>query len=284
MGIIDILADKAKKSCPTIVFPEGEEEAIARAAEKLGAEGICKPIVLGDAEEIASWGVDLSHVTVKAPVDYDDQIDAWADDVAQTADMPSGMVAKRMRKKPLWLAAAMVAAGEVDGMVAGLTYSTSNVIQAGQMLIGLAKGVRIPSSYFLMDIPGWSGGEDGLMVYADCGVNVNPTSEELASIAETTADTTASLLGWEPRVAMLSFSTKGSGKHPDARKVVTPVTSFMLSAPISRSTVSFRLTPRSSLPSRPRRRGATTSCRAGRTSSCSPTSTQVTSPTSSHSA
>lgn len=134
--------------------------------------------------------------------------------------MPSGMVAKRMRKKPLWLAAAMVAAGEVDGMVAGLTYSTSNVIQAGQMLIGLAKGVRIPSSYFLMDIPGWSGGEDGLMVYADCGVNVNPTSEELASIAETTADTTASLLGWEPRVAMLSFSTKGSGKHPDARKVV----------------------------------------------------------------
>ncbi len=220
MDALETLRAKASATCPTILFPEGDDPKIAQAAERLARDGVCNPVVLGDPETVAGWGVDTDLVKVVAPASYDDRIDGYAEQLVDQLEMPARMIAKRMRKKVLWLAAALVKFGEVDAMVAGLVHSTSDVIFAGTMIIGLAEGIRIPSSYFLMDIPTWSGGEDGLMLFADCGVTVSPTYEELASIAESSADTAKLLLGWEPRVAMLSYSTKGSGKGPDAKKVV----------------------------------------------------------------
>ena len=220
MDVIEFLKAQAQKTCPTILFPEGEDIKIAQAAERLARDGVCKPVVIGDAEAIGAAGIDTQLVRVRAAEEFDDKVDGFAEGLAEQMDMPARMIAKRMRKKVLWLAAALVKFGEVDGMVAGLTNPTSDVIFAGTMIIGLAEGVRIPSSYFLMDIPTWQGSEGSLMFFADCGVTVQPTADELASIAETTADTAKNLLGWEPRVAMLSYSTKGSGKGDDAKKVV----------------------------------------------------------------
>ena len=220
MPVLDMLRRRASNKCPALLFPEGEDIKIVQAAARLAADGVCRPVVIGDADEISGWGIDIAGVKIISATDMDSKVDGYAERLEKQMDMPARMIAKRMRKKVLWLAAAMVKFGEVDGMVAGLTNSTSDVIFAGTMIIGLAEGVRIPSSYFLMDIPTWSGGEDGLMFFSDCGVTVQPTAEELASIAETTADSAERLLGWQPRVAMLSYSTKGSGKGPDAKKVV----------------------------------------------------------------
>jgi phosphate acetyltransferase len=220
MAIIEDLAAKAAKKCPTILFPEAEDEKIVEVAMRLAKEGVCKPVLMADVGKEPAPGIDEGLVKVVRPEDYEGKIDDYAAGLEEPFDMPARMIAKRMRKKILWVAGAMVRNGEVDGMVAGLNHSTSDVIFAGNMIVGLAEGVRIPSSYFLMDIPGFAGGEDGKLIYSDCGVTVQPSSEELASIAETTADTAKNVFGWEPRVAMLSYSTKGSGKSPDSKKVV----------------------------------------------------------------
>lgn len=220
MDIISNLQVKASKKCPTIIFPEGNEPKIAQAASQLAAKGIIKPIILGDKETINGFGADMAGCGIASPDTYADKLDGWAKEYEALLDMPAKMIAKRLKKNPLWLGAALVHFGEVDGMVAGLTYSTGDVIFAGNFYIGLAEGVKQASSYFLMDIPNWKGGEDGLIIYADGGVIPNPDAEKLAGIAITTADSAVHLLDWEPRIAMLSFSTKGSAKHEDVQKVV----------------------------------------------------------------
>lgn len=220
MNIIVNLQEKAAKKCPKILFPEGKEKKILQAAAALAEKRVARPFILGDEEEIQSLGVDMTGIQIISMDTYAEKYEEWAKKYETTLDMPARMITKRLGKKPLWLGGALVHSGELDGMVAGLTYSTEDVIFAANMFIGLADGVKLPSSYFLMDVPAFRGGEEGLLIYADGGVVPNPTAEELASITETTADSAIQLLGWEPRVAMLSFSTKGSAKHDDTAKVI----------------------------------------------------------------
>jgi phosphate acetyltransferase len=129
-------------------------------------------------------------------------------------------VAERILANPLFLAALMVRMGEADAMVAGAVATSADVITAATGIIGLRKGVSVPSSFFIIEIPGFQNPEKGLLLFADSSVNIELNEEQMADVAITTAQTAKELMGWEPKVAMLSFSTKGSAIHPRADKVI----------------------------------------------------------------
>ena len=197
MDIIKKIISQTKNPNKTFVFPEGEDERILKAASLAVKHKIINTIVLGDEniiKEIAKKNkISLKDVKIITPNDA---------------------------RGPLYHAASMVASGDADSFVAGAVYPTREVIIASLKVIGLKKDVSIPSSFFLMNIPNYSGGEKGNLIFSDVAVNINPAAKELAEIAILSGQIAKELLGWEPRVALLSFSTHGSAKHPDVDKVV----------------------------------------------------------------
>jgi phosphate acetyltransferase len=214
--VVEQLRLKAKANPQRVVFPEANEEKILRAVRQVWDMGIAYPILVGEPKAVSSLagriGISLDGITV---VDHSDavKVEQLASGYAQiNPDFPTSAV-KRKLKDPLYFAAMMVKLGEADCMVAGLSHTTGEVIMAGEMIIGLQEGVSTVSSAGILSIPGYEGPEGSLLGIADCAVCPAPDSKELADIAISTADTLNKLLGWEPRVALLSFSTKGSASH-----------------------------------------------------------------------
>ncbi|RMD89480.1 MAG: phosphate acetyltransferase [Alphaproteobacteria bacterium] len=188
-GVLARAIERARARAARVVFPEAEEPRVAAAIAEMRAAGLCRPVPLVAQPAEAHVAALAERRGVKP------------------------QLARRMLARPLYRAAAMVAAGEAEAMVAGADAPTRRVIEAASMVIGLAPGVSTVSSFFLMIFP------DGReMIFADCAVNVAPTAEELADIARATAASARALLG-EARVALLSFSTGSSGTGPSVETV-----------------------------------------------------------------
>lgn len=188
MSALETAIARAKARNARVVLPELEDDRIAQAAEQLRANGICEPIALGENTE------------------------AYVSALVEARGVKEAL-ARRMLSRPLFRAAAMVAVGEADAMVAGAVASTKKVIEAAHIGIGLAEGVSVPSSFFLMRFP-----DEREVIFADCGLNVDPDAEALAAIARASERSGAALLG-EAQVALLSFSTGASGAGPSVDKV-----------------------------------------------------------------
>ncbi|HOX25684.1 MAG TPA: phosphate acetyltransferase [Candidatus Krumholzibacteria bacterium] len=224
MEFIHSLRGKAAALGKAIVLPESGDERMLRAAAAIRDEGIARVTLLGSADTIAAaaarHGVRLAGVAIvdpQADPERSAYVDAYFEKRRAKGMTPE--LARETMANPLFYGAMMVARGRADGMVAGAVNSTGDVLRAAFHIIGTAAGTSIVSSCFVMVKEGWTCGENGMIVFADCAVNPQPNSEQLADIAWATARTARALCGFEPRVALLSYSTMASGAGPDVEKV-----------------------------------------------------------------
>ena len=225
MSMIEKVYAKARADVKRIVLPEGEEERTLLAAAKLKAEGLAEPILLGKEEtirrEAGRVGADLRGLTLLNP-ETSEKTEAYADALYELrkAKGLTREAAADLARDPMYYGILMVKLSDADGLVSGAVHTTGDMLRPALQIIKTRPGIHIVSSSFLMNCPNHDLGDDGLLVYADCIVNPCPTAEELAEIAVTSAHTAHDLCGVEvPRVALLSFSTKGSASHELVTKV-----------------------------------------------------------------
>jgi len=220
MELINQIKENAKSKSKTIILPESHDERVLKAVEILTREQIAKIVTLGNPDKVLNdakkIGVSLDGVEIIDHLTHP-RFDEFAEKyflLRQKKGMTKEQAIETM-KRDLFFAAMMLREGLVDGSVAGSFASTADVMKAGIQIIGMPEGISIVSSFFLMIFP------DKNYSFADCAVVPNPTDEQLADIAISTADNHKKLTGEEPLVAMLSFSTKGSAKHELADKVIS---------------------------------------------------------------
>ena len=224
MAIIDVLKEKAKAEKKTIVLPESEDRRTYEAAAKILKEGIADIILVGTEEDVKKngEGLDLTGIKVVDPA-TSDRTAAYIDKLVELRSkkgMTSEQAKEILLNQYLYYGVMMVKMGDADGMVSGACHSTADTLRPCLQILKTKPGTKLVSAFFLMEVPNCEFGENGTFVFADCGLNQDPTPEELAAIAASSAESFRSLVGAEPKVAFLSHSTKGSAKHALVDKVV----------------------------------------------------------------
>ncbi|OUP50942.1 phosphate acetyltransferase [Lachnoclostridium sp. An181] len=227
MGFIDVIKEKAKADVKTIVLPETEDARTYEAAEAILKEGTARLILIGSKEEIEKnrGNFDISKAEIVDPA-TSDKTEAY---IAKLVELrqKKGMTEEQAREFLLhnypYYGVMMVKMGDADGMVSGACHSTADTLRPCLQILKTKPGTKLVSAFFIMVVPDCEMGENGTFVFGDCGLNQNPTPEELAAIALSSAESFRQLVGAEPKVAMLSHSTMGSAKHDDVTKVVEAV-------------------------------------------------------------
>ncbi|MCQ2227450.1 MAG: phosphate acetyltransferase [Bacteroidales bacterium] len=226
MDFVENLKARASKCKKRVVLPEGAEERNMKAADIILGEGFAEIILLGDPSEIKAnaekWGLqNISKAIIVDPKDNARKQD-YAN-ILYNLRKNKGMTEEQAIKyaeDPLYLGCLMIKAGDADGEVSGAIHATGDVLRPAFQIIKTKPGISVVSGAFLMFLKDKNWGENGVMVFADCAVEPNPTADKLAEIAVATGQTARVLGGFEPRIAMLSFSTKGSAKNEMVTKVV----------------------------------------------------------------
>jgi phosphate acetyltransferase len=221
------LIERARKLKKTIVFPEGNDPRVLQAATRLAAEGVVKPVLVGTAPSSPIEGVTFVDPVRSAGSEKYAALYYERRRNKGVTQLEAGEIARR----PLYFAALMVGAGDAHGSVGGAVNSTAETVRAALHCVGPDPKVRLVSSVFIMALQDRSLGHNGLMAFADCAVVIDPDPGQLAEIAIATAESTRVLIGVEPVVALLSFSTKGSGKHEQVDKVVEALKIVQARAP-----------------------------------------------------
>jgi len=223
---IDKIKEKARSDIKTIVLPETTDKRTLIAASHIIREGIANIILVGNEEKIldgAGWlDIELDGVEIIDPTNTD-KLDSYVNTLYELRKA-KGMTLEKARetllKDYLTFGVMMVKCNDADGMVAGACHSTADTLRPALQILKTAPGTKLVSGFFIMDVPDCDLGYNGTFLFADCGLNQDPTAEELAAIADTSAKSFKNLVGAKACIAMLSHSTKGSAKHPLVDKMV----------------------------------------------------------------
>lgn len=225
MSFIENIKDRAKKNIKTIVLPESMDARVVEAALKITKEKIANVILIGRKEEINKLGYDISDITVIDPLncEYTDELVEDLYEMRKHKGLTIEEARNLLTCDYMYFACMLVKTKRADGVVSGACHSTANTLRPALQIIKTKENAKLVSAFFLMIVPNCQYGDDGTFIFADAGLEQNPTSEKLADIAAQSAESFKVLVQKEPMVAMLSHSTMGSAKHADVDKVVEAV-------------------------------------------------------------
>lgn len=225
MKFIEQIKQRAKKDIKTIILPEAEDKRVLEAASKVAKEGFANIILLGNKEQIekdsSKYNLDLSKIEI-IDVNSSDKKQDYANKLYELRKAKGLTLdeAEKLIEEPIYFGMMMLKNNEADGLVSGAAHSTANTLRPALQILKTAPNTKLVSAFFIMCVPNCEYGEHGNFVYGDCGLNQNPTADELSEIAISSAKSFEDLVQSEPKVAMLSYSTYGSAKSELTEKVI----------------------------------------------------------------